>query len=660
MENITRLISAHKTVDSSDVTTWALPEGAIARLGRGDINDIAFSPNGQYLAVATDIGLWLYTLPALSPVALWDTKNGHTEVVTFSPDSCTIAAYSNNEETLKLWDIQTGVCIAQMEDSHQEDSSRPIFSQDGMRLLGGEFKWCTQTGALLDEIELWHPHPTNAADSFTYSLDGTLAIAERFNANNDDTEIVVWNMKTGEQITCLCEKSDRHELGRWNLCFSHCRNYIAAGDFQGKIRVWELKSGTLVKTHSDYGDAKMYPCYSPMGHLIAAAILPQKIEVWDVEKHEKLDEFNLNNQYITRHVVNFSNDGTQLAVAIPNELILWAEDRNRCYSLTIRNGHTNTAESLAFSTDGNTLAAAYWGPNAILWDIRSERAERPSREKLRGTVHAVYLSASDDFIFIGGDDKDTFWVSEIRNPEPLAEFNGPWLGARQPSAYSLTAQRLACVDDDFNIHILQFTYSIESEITEKSWSKHTMLSGHTTYIRDVAFSPDGNQLVSISCSINDQISRNVRLWDVNAGKQIAELSLPPFLKQEQIYREWDLGIAYSPCGNLIAAGQWGEIVLWNTTTGQIHMTIPQPKDSQRPITLCFSPCGKYLASGAWWQSELKLVSIRLWEIVSGENIATFWGHTTDVQDLQFSSDCTLLASAGHDGVIYLWDLKTYL
>ncbi len=660
MNNKISSISAAVSVKGGDVTTWALPEGAIARFGRSDVNDIAFSPNREYLAVATDIGIWLYTLPTLSPVALWDTENGHTEVVTFSPDSSTIAVYSNNEETLKIWDIQTGVCIAQMEDSYQPGSCRPIFSQDGKYLFGRSLKWCVQTGELYDEIELWHPHSTNVADSFTYSLDGSLVIAERFDFNNDHTEIVVWDVESGEQITCLSEKCERHDLVWLNPCFSPCGCYLAIGDSHGKIRVWELKSGTLEKTYTDFGDAKMYPCYTPIGNLLAAGIFEQKVELWNMERHDKFDEFEINGEYVSRHRVRFSGDGTRLAVSIPNEFSLWTDEKNGCHTLTILNGHTDTADCVAFSSDGKTLAAAYWDANVILWDVKRKRAQSRGGEKLRGTGHAVYLSASGEFISTGGDDQDTLWISEIGNPKPVAEFTAPWIGTNYSKAYSLAAQRLASSDGEYNIHVWECIQSSRSETEGQGWRKHTTFIGHTAPVRSLAFGPDGKQLASISCSIEDQSTRNARLWDINDCKQIADLSLPSFLNQMECFREWAMGIAFSPCGDLIAAGQWGEIVLWNATTGQIHMTLQQPEDSQRPITLCFSPCGKYIASGAWWQPELKLVSIRLWEIASGENIATFWGHTTDIQDLHFTSDGAVLASAGHDGVIYLWDLKPFI
>ena len=45
---------------AQDNTKVGLPEGAIARLGKGGINFMRFSPDGTRLAVGTDVGVWLY------------------------------------------------------------------------------------------------------------------------------------------------------------------------------------------------------------------------------------------------------------------------------------------------------------------------------------------------------------------------------------------------------------------------------------------------------------------------------------------------------------------------------------------------------------------------------------------------------------------------
>ena len=58
-----------------------------------------------------------------------------------------------------------------------------------------------------------------------------------------------------------------------------------------------------------------------------------------------------------------------------------------------------------------------------------------------------------------------------------------------------------------------------------------------------------------------------------------------------------------------------------------------------------------LACGGIQAWETEKVPIRLWEVATGENIATFWGHPTDIQDLAFSPDGTLLASGSFDGTI---------
>jgi hypothetical protein len=42
-------------------TTWALPEGAIARFGKGDVDegDVKLSPDGTYFAVGTGMRVML-------------------------------------------------------------------------------------------------------------------------------------------------------------------------------------------------------------------------------------------------------------------------------------------------------------------------------------------------------------------------------------------------------------------------------------------------------------------------------------------------------------------------------------------------------------------------------------------------------------------------
>lgn len=643
-----------------DYTTWALPDGAIARLGRGDVNDMAFSPNMQYLVVVTDIGIWFYALPKLTPIALWLTKKRYTKFVTISPDSRWLVSYGVNEDTVKVWDINRAIGVAHSEDSYQPDNSKPIFTTDSQYLFNGIGQWCAQTGKLLKEFDRSQLHLNNAVTDSTFSSDGSLVIGERFNNQNDHPEVVVWDVKTGEQIAVLSEDSMEHTLFWWNPCFSPCSHFLAASDAKNKISVWEIQKGTLVNTYSDFKNAKLYPYYLQNGDLIIAAILTQKVEIWNAEKQEIIDTFKINNEYNRRHIVRFSDDGTQLAVSVPNELTLWTKGKNNCHSLLRRNGHTDTADSLAFSADGKTLAAAYWGSNVILWDIARRRAVRPNGEQLQGTAHAVYLSATGEFIATGGDDKDVLWISEIGKPQPVAQFNEEWIGNRQTVAYSYNSNRLAYADDEFNIHIWEYKTLDDGDKNKRNWHKHSTLTGHSSYIPRMAFSPDGKKLVSVSATISNPKLRDARLWDIETERQIAKLVLPPFIDPGGNYLEWDVGVTFSPCGDLIAGGLWGKIVLWNAIDGETVMTIPQPKDSQRPITLRFSPCGNYLASGAWQQPSLKLLPIRLWEIASQNNIATFWSHTTDVQDLQFSPDGSVLASAGHDGVIYLWDLKPYL
>ena len=199
-----------------------------------------------------------------------------------------------------------------------------------------------------------------------------------------------------------------------------------------------------------------------------------------------------------------------------------------------------------------------------------------------------------------------------------------------------TGDRIAAGSREGTVYIWNF----------QNLEKPTLLTGHTGYIWGLAFSPNGKQVASGSAD------ETARLWDVESGEQIAILPLDE--------PRTTMGIAFSPCGEIIAGGMDDEIRLWCAEQWTTLRTIPQPKDNRRTYALAFSPCGKYLASGTWWQQGMEKMAIRLWDVETGKNIHTFWGHTTDVQSLAFSPDGTLLASGSFDGTILLWDIIPFI
>ncbi|MDE0400276.1 MAG: WD40 repeat domain-containing protein [Candidatus Poribacteria bacterium] len=663
MENRKTQAATPLNLDDSDVAKWALPEGAIVRFGRGKNNDVAFSPDGQYFAVGSWIGLWLYELPTLSPFALCDTARGVISAVAFSADSRWIVTYTF-VENLKVWDVQSGTCITQIEIPNKQHYSRPVFSQDRQRITaasherdGKIYTWCARTGAQLNAIEIGETH---GIYPFLFSQNRNLLAGRKRSTDSDPESIFVWHVETGEQIACFTGYSEGYSERTDNLCFSPDGKYLTAGSAEGTIRIWDIESGQLATTHTDSGDTQMFPHYSPEAGLIAAAISKREVQVWHIDRDEKIDTFEHRGD--SWHV-RFSDCGTQLAVASESEIKIWTKSNNsNTHTLSTLHGHIPTMDTLVFSADEKTLAAGFWSDNVLLWDVANRRSYRPANERLPGTSHNVYRSPSGKIISINGSGNNLN-MQEVGESEPIVELIGPEGGLGRAKAFSPTGHRIASVDKDNNIHIWERTGPLNSGQGSGSWEKHTTVINDEEFTyglvhnpTGLAFSPDGKRLASISRSQDWKAG----LWDVDSGEQISELPLTPLPSRTYTYCGDDTGIAFSPRGDIIASGKWGEIVLWDATDGKTLMSLPQPEDSQRPITLCFSPCGKYLASGAWWQPDLQKVPIRLWEIATGKNIATFWGHTTDVQCFAFSSDNTVLVSGGHDGAIYFWDLTPYL
>ena len=86
----------------------AFPEKPSAHLGKGTVQQIAYSPDGKLLAVAGSAGIWLYDANNLNEVGLLQGHISWVYSVAFSPDGKWLASGSY-DGTILLWEVNLQV-----------------------------------------------------------------------------------------------------------------------------------------------------------------------------------------------------------------------------------------------------------------------------------------------------------------------------------------------------------------------------------------------------------------------------------------------------------------------------------------------------------------------------------------------------------------------
>lgn len=166
------------------------------------------------------------------------------------------------------------------------------------------------------------------------------------------------------------------------------------------------------------------------------------------------------------------------------------------------------------------------------------------------------------------------------------------------------------------------------------------LTGHTGWVNALAFSPDGAMLASLG-SDGDE---TVRLWSRGLPTRNAHAG-----RTVARYRR------PSPSMNLPALVAGSS----DTQPGTLRVAIPSVQmligRSGWIKTLAFSPDGVILASAG------RDKMVRMWNPHTGQALGeplTARRHASEVYAVAFSPDGTVLASAGSEGTVRLWNART--
>jgi WD40 repeat protein len=285
-------------------------------------------------------------------------------------------------------------------------------------------------------------------------------------------------------------------------------------------------------------------------------------------------------------------------------------------------GERGRSANVIWSPDGMRLAASYTNDGIdgaiLIWDIDEGKIEWEKEQPF--SVFRMAWSPVDNssLAVLGWNGKLDVWDVNNPNSSPL-EISAPELGE---IVWSPDGTQIALLGDE--IHIFDIISS--QEVKPLNNSAHgTVLSVMWT----------SNDLEWVSQAQD----KTVNLWSLSTTK-------PVFTWNEVNDSQ---SVFLSPTGAMVVAlDETAQVLKMNDRSVLATLDGVGGRIAWSPNEACLASANVGFLPG---YSE---TGIKLWDVATGERIATLEGHLGEISSLAWSPDNTRLASAGADGTVRIW------
>ncbi|CAG7849907.1 SubName: Full=Uncharacterized protein {ECO:0000313/EMBL:CCA70337.1} [Serendipita indica DSM 11827] len=577
---------------------------------QGDVNAVAFSPDGSRIVSGSDD----------NTIRVWDTDTGQSlgeplqghedsvVAVAFSPDGSQIVSGSL-DKTLRLWDVATGEPLGEPLQGHEDGVMAVAFSPDGSQIVSGSSDntlrlWDVATGEPLGEPLQGHESEIWAV---AFSPDGSQIVS-----GSRDKTLRLWDVATGEP---LGEPLQGHESEIWAVAFSPDGSQIVSGSRDKTLRLWDVATGEpLGEPLQGHEGWVMAVAFSPDGSQIVSGSRDKTLRLWDVATGEPLGE-PLQGHESEIWAVAFSPDGSQIVSGSRDKTLrLWDVATGEPLGEPLQ-GHESEIWAVAFSPDGSQIVSGSRDKTLRLWDVATGEPLGEPLQGHEGEVMAVAFSPDGSQIVSGSSDK-TLRLWDVATGEPLGEPLQGHEGSVMAVAFSPDGSQIVSGSSDKTLRL--WDVATGEPLGEP-------LQGHEGWVMAVAFSPDGSQIVSGSSD------KTLRLWDVATGEPLGE----PLQGHEN--------------GSQIVSGSSDKTLrLWDVATGE-PLGEPLQGHESEIWAVAFSPDGSQIVSGS------RDKTLRLWDVATGEPLGEpLQGHEVSAGAAAFSPDDSQIVSGSQGHTIQIW------
>lgn len=607
---------------------------------------IAANPDGTLLA----IGVSSLDGKADGQIAILDaqgkasrrTLTGHQGRVTslaFSPDGTHLISGAQ-DSTVRIWNVATGD-----ETAPSIKQSSPVqsvaFSSDGQRFLCGGGHPSLPPGPNMDRFlqvydfasgELIHDLAGHQAAVTTarFSPDGRWIASAGFGAQPlDSADVRVWDAESGNLLFTF----DGPPIAAMELAFSPDSHRLAVAGGLGRgpqeVLLFDMTTGEQTRSLLGHRGTVGSVAFSHDGRRILTSGVTHQfganttdIRVWDAEAGVEVLQLNPGRK--TAHSL-WSADGKSVISALNHEdgssIVEWHAPGNSNAPRILSDGNATSATSLAFGANPHRLVSCGVDKQIHVWDLKQGRRAGTLTTHTKMPL-SVAVDQKNRFVVSGGIDGVRVWDAELHREFQLDD------GHRQ------TTQSVAVSTDGKRC---AFAGSRGIAVVRPLDAKgaEMLLSGHTSAIHQIVFSPDGRYVATASAD------QTARIWNASTGEETLRF---------EDHTSSVLCIAFVDNRHCVTGSHDRTIRLWNMQTGETQTVMHG--HSKPAISVAVSNDGGRIVSGSMDKT------VRVWDADSGMAIETLKGHSFMVRSVTISPDDRFIVSAVglEDRTIRVWPM----
>lgn len=600
-------------------------------LGKGTASDVAWSPDGRLMAIASTGGVFLYdtqTWQVQQTIPQSATDNNTVGELVFSPDGKSLFLVVEFRVTLFRYNLESGQLTRLFKNASFQILARPILSPNGeiFVLLSSscnengviQCRYALEiresaTGTVLYTLQQGQPEGDHTINAAVFSPDGQLLAA----ASNDNL-VRVWDVQNGQLLHELAQESDVLDV-----TFSPDGRLIVAVGRDAKVHGWDSQTGQAVFTLDGFTQVIQHVAYLQAGRKLLLGLYDGTFEQWDVDErfaplgqndfklktsteraYTRLDTtsnrifvspdtgrmallvnggvqiWNLQTGQMETSLpefldsidsLAFSPDGKLLAVGAA-DLHIWQMQPRRFLAALSVGGYG--VKDIAFSPDGKQVALAVSQGGLQIWDLESRQKVQEITDEDAQCGSAVQVAFSPDGSLLAGSGWCGAWVWDIASGKRQLQITAG-VGEARELRFDKSGQQLIGVGArglwNWNLATGQANY-LRKDFSGRIWSA---------------------VIASDRIVLSPEDQGNLKFLDLASGKFLYDFALP---------------IGYSDVslnGQLVAYEGLDKIVLADVFSGTEYLTIPQ-----QSVPL-FSPDGKILLTAHTYSAI-----IQLWDVSS--------------------------------------------